>query len=95
MEGLITFLDKAQSKLIDNPTPIEMKKGHGSFHHPLLVHGSFENNSDRPRRAFVLNVFADGTVSNSNEELLKGVPPVKSGEKIAGKFFPLLYSAEH
>lgn len=95
MEGLTKFLNIAQGKMLDNSTPIEMKKGHGSFHHPLLVHGSFENNSTRPRRAFVLNAFADGTVSNSNEELLKGVPPVKSGEKMAGKFFPLLYSAEH
>jgi hypothetical protein len=39
----------------------------------------------------VLNVFADGTISNSNDELLKGVPPVKEGEKMEGKFFPMLF----
>ena len=76
---------------LENPTPVEMKKGHGAFHHPLLVHGSFENNSNRPRRAFVLNVFADGTESNTDDELLKGVPPTKKGEVMNGKFFPLLF----
>jgi hypothetical protein len=39
----------------------------------------------------VLNVFADGTVSNTNEELLAGVPIISKGRKMEGKFFPLLY----
>jgi len=43
------------------------------------------------RRAFVLNVFADGTISNTDEELLKGVPPIPKGNKMEGKFFPLLF----
>jgi len=90
MEGLLNYLTEEQKKEF-NPVPIELKKGYGSFHHPLLVHGSHENKSRMPRRAFVLNVFADGTVSNSDDELLKGVPPVKKGEKMQGKFFPLLY----
>ena len=91
MEGLKAFLNEEQTRKLDNPVPIEMKKGYASFHHPLLVHGSFENNSGNPRRAFVLNVFADGTCSRSDEELLAGVPVVKSGDKMEGKFFPLLY----
>jgi ectoine hydroxylase-related dioxygenase (phytanoyl-CoA dioxygenase family) len=91
MEGLLNYLTEAQKNEF-NPVPIELKKGYASFHHPLLVHGSYENKSNRPRRAFVLNAFADGTVSNTNDELLKGVPPVKKGEKMQGKFFPLLYS---
>ena len=91
MEGLVKFLNDEQAKQLEDPTPIEMKKGHGAFHHPLLVHGSFENNSDRPRRAFVLNVFADGTVSNTDDEILKGVPPTKKGADMNGKFFPLLF----
>jgi len=90
MEGLKSFLNNEQAEMLNNPTPIEMKKGYGSFHHPLLVHGSFENNSERPRRAFVLNVFADGTTSNSDAEILKGVPVIKSGNKMEGQFFPLL-----
>ena len=91
MKGLTEFLTDAQAKELENPLPVEMPKGHATFHHPLLVHGSYENNSERPRRAFVLNVFADGTLSNSNEALLAGVPPVKTGKRMEGKFFPLLF----
>jgi ectoine hydroxylase-related dioxygenase (phytanoyl-CoA dioxygenase family) len=94
MDGLADFLTEEQKHQFSKRTPIEMKKGYASFHHPLLVHGSYENRSDRSRRAFVINVFADGTISNSNEELLKGVPPVKKGEKMDGKFFPLLFDPE-
>lgn len=90
MNGIMNYLTKQQKEEF-KPVPIELQKGYATFHHPLLVHGSFENKSDRPRRAFVLNVFADGTVSNTDEELLKGVPPIKKGEKMQGKFFPLLY----
>ena len=56
-----------------------------------MVHGSYENRSDRPRRAFVLNVFRDGVTSDSDETLLTGVPPIRKGEKVQGEFFPLLY----
>ncbi|WP_445736161.1 phytanoyl-CoA dioxygenase family protein [Mariniflexile sp.] len=90
MDGIMEFLSEEQ-KAEFKPIPIELKKGYASFHHPLMVHGSFENKSEFARRAFVLNVFADGTVSNTNEELLRGVPIIKKGEKMSGKFFPLLF----
>ena len=90
MDGILDHLTKEQ-KADFQPVPIELKAGYGTFHHPLLVHGSYENTSNQLRRAFVLNVFADGTVSNTNDELLKGVPPIEKGEKMEGKFFPLLY----
>jgi ectoine hydroxylase-related dioxygenase (phytanoyl-CoA dioxygenase family) len=90
MEGVLDYLTEEQKREF-KPVAIEMKAGHAAFHHPLLVHGSYENKSSRSRRAFVLNVFAEGTRSNSNDEILKGVPPVKQGEKMQGQFFPLLY----
>ncbi|MGV3640277.1 MAG: phytanoyl-CoA dioxygenase family protein [Adhaeribacter sp.] len=90
MEGIMSWLTEEQKSQF-KPVPIEMKQGYGTFHHPLLVHGSYENRSDRPRRAFVLNVFADGTLSNSGGELLAGVPPIPQGKKMEGQFFPLLY----
>jgi len=68
-----------------------MKKGYAAFHHPLMVHGSYENKSNRSRRAFVLNVFADGTMFDTNDELLARVPVVPKGENIEGQFFPLLF----
>ncbi|MBK8882564.1 MAG: phytanoyl-CoA dioxygenase family protein [Bacteroidales bacterium] len=90
MEGLKAFLDERQQERLKDSVPIEMKKGYTTFHHPLLVHGSFENRSAIPRRAFVINVFADGTVSDSDESLLEGVPAFKKGKKLEGRFFPLL-----
>jgi ectoine hydroxylase-related dioxygenase (phytanoyl-CoA dioxygenase family) len=73
------------------PVPIELKKGEASFHHPLMVHGSFANRSDRPRRAAVINVIRDGVCSDSDEPLLDGVSAIPKGTKLAGQFFPLLY----
>ena len=72
------------------PVSIELKKGECAFHHPLLIHGSQENRTDRPRRAVVLNVVRDGVRSVSNDPLLKGVPPVPAGQPLDGQFFPLL-----
>jgi hypothetical protein len=92
MEGLDQYLTDEQRAAF-NPVSIELEAGHGTFHHPLLVHGSYENRSDHARRAFVLNVFADGTRSDTDEELLEGVPIVPEGEKMEGRFFPLLYDA--
>ena len=41
-------------------------------------------------RAVVVNMFRDGTVSDSDEPLLDGVDVVPRGEKMRGRFFPLL-----
>ena len=87
IESVLSDEQKAQFK----PVPIELKQGECSFHHPLMVHGSYENLSDRPRRGAVINVFRDGVRSATNEPLLAGVPPVASGEKMNGRFFPLLF----
>jgi ectoine hydroxylase-related dioxygenase (phytanoyl-CoA dioxygenase family) len=92
MEGLYDHLNEEQKRAFEQRVPVELKAGYATFHHPLLVHGSYANHSDRSRRAFVLNVFADGTRSNVNEQLLSGVPPVAEGQKMQGKFFPLLYT---
>jgi ectoine hydroxylase-related dioxygenase (phytanoyl-CoA dioxygenase family) len=72
------------------PVPIELKKGEDSFHHPLMIHGSFENRTNRPRRATVINVFRDGVESASDKPPLEGVPGIPCGEKMQGQFFPLL-----
>jgi hypothetical protein len=93
MEGLMEFLTEEQ-KAAFHPVPIELKKGYGTFHHPLLVHGSYENRSDRSRRAFVLNMFADGTVSDTEQTLMPGTPAIQKGESISGQFFPLLIDPE-
>jgi hypothetical protein len=90
IESVLTAEQKSQFK----PVPIELKQGECSFHHPLMVHGSFANASDRPRRGTVINVFRDGVRSATNEPLLSGVPPIPAGEKMDGQFFPLLFDLE-
>ena len=94
MEGLMASLTKEQQAGF-NPVPVELKKGYATFHHPLLVHGSYANSSEYSRRAFVINVFADGTLSNTDEVLLEGVPRIPKGQKMEGRFFPLLFDPEH
>lgn len=95
MTSIEQVLTDEQIARMHQPVAIEMKKGHCSFHHPLMVHGSYENRTDGPRRAVVLNVFRDGVVSNADEPLLHGVDTIASGEKMEGQFFPLLYDPKH
>lgn len=92
MEGIRAFLTPEQKEAFEHKVPVEMKRGYATFHHPLMVHGSYENRSPKPRRAFVLNVFADETRSDTDSELLTGVPVISKGKKMEGQFFPLLYS---
>lgn len=88
--SIVDYLTPEQKEQF-NPIPVEVKAGEAIFHHSLTLHGSSENKSDKPRRAFVINVFADGVTSDSNEPLLAGVPVVTKGEKMQGQFFPLLF----
>jgi len=91
MDSLKELLSNKQQEAYDKKVAIEMPKGYGTFHHPLMVHGSYENISNISRRAMVLNVFADGTMSNSDDELLPGIPITKTGKKMEGQFYPLLF----
>jgi hypothetical protein len=74
-----------------NPVAGSLKRGEASFHHPLTIHGSYANKSEFPRRAAVVNYFADGVCSDSEEPLLSGVPAVAPGHRMEGQFFPLVY----
>jgi ectoine hydroxylase-related dioxygenase (phytanoyl-CoA dioxygenase family) len=88
--GIMDYLTLEQQEQF-KPIPAEVKAGQSIFHHPLTLHGSGENKSSLPRRAFVINVFEDGVVSDSDQPLLQGVTPVRKGEKMEGRFFPLLF----
>ena len=90
MDTIKDYLTEEQKREF-KPVAVELKKGECSFHHPMMVHGSFANSSDRPRRAAVINVIRDGVISDSNEPLLEGVPVIPKGEKLSGQFFPLLF----
>ncbi len=89
MMGIMDYLTPQQQSQF-HPIPVETKAGEAIFHHPLALHGSGENKSNQPRRAFVINVFEDGVKSDSNDTLLNGVPVINKGAKMQGQFFPLL-----
>jgi len=93
MDEIKTVLSPEQLEAF-KPVPAEVKRGQCTFHHPLMVHGSYENRSDRPRRATLVNAFRDGVRSASDEPLLTGVPAIPKGEKMGGQFFPLLFDPE-
>ena len=91
MDAIRTVLTGEQREQF-KPVAIELKAGECSFHHPRMIHGSYANSTDRPRRATVINVFRDGVLSNSDAPPLEGVPPIPKGSPMGGRFFPLLYA---
>lgn len=94
MDSVRQVLSVEQINDFDNKIPVEMKAGCASFHHPLLMHGSYENKSDRSRRATLINVFADGVISNRDTDHAPGTdnyPPVPKGKPMGGTYYPLLW----
>jgi len=92
MSEVFKYLTDEQRAGFD-PVPAILKAGEASFHHSFVLHGSYENTSNRPRRAAVINFIRDGVCSDSDEPLLDGVPVIPRGDKIEGRFFPLLSSS--
>ena len=99
MDAIRKQLTDDQLEDFDRKIPVEMRAGEASFHHPLLMHGSYENHSERSRRATIINVFADGVESNrendgSNAPGADNYPQVPKGEMMQGTYYPLLLEAE-
>ena len=90
MHAIRDVLDNEQWERFQNPVAIELKAGECSFHHPLMIHGSFANRTERPRRAAVLNVVRDGVCSATDAPLLDGTHAIPDGEPLHGQFYPLL-----
>lgn len=95
MTAIREALNEDQWERFNNPVAVELKAGECVFHHPLMVHGSFENRTEHPRRAMVLNVVKDGVCSNVDELLLDGTEIIPSGQPLGGKFYPLLLKADN
>ena len=72
------------------PESVFLKAGQAAFHHALCVHGSWGNTSAKPRRSLVLNYFAHGTRACMDGELMAGMPAVRAGEALGGKFHPVV-----
>jgi ectoine hydroxylase-related dioxygenase (phytanoyl-CoA dioxygenase family) len=89
MEAVLSVLSEEQQKRF-LAVPSTTRAGEASIHHPMMLHGSYENRSSRPRRAVVLNYIGDGVLSDSDEPLLTGIPVIPKGEPLNGQFFPLV-----
>ena len=90
MDSIRTVLNDQQLHAFANPTPIELKAGQLVFHHPLTVHGSFDNQTACSRKAAVVNLIGDGVKSLTDAPLLRGVDVIPYGQPLGGQFFPLL-----
>ena len=62
-----------------------------SLHRDSLITVNSCCRSSYPRRATVLNYFADGVCSDSDQPLLSGIPVIAPGCRMEGQFFPLVY----
>jgi very-short-patch-repair endonuclease len=103
MESIEAVLSAEQRRAF-KPVPVELPAGHMAIHHPLMVHGSYANDSARPRRATVINVMRDGARAAVEEPEVGGVPawlvgttkdvpfyaPGPKGPPLGGRYFPLL-----
>jgi len=92
MNAIKGVLNEQQWQQFNRHVPVELKAGECVFHHPLTIHGSFENRTPNPRRAVVINSVLDGVRSESNEPLLAGIPAIPAGQPLGGQFFPMLYN---
>ncbi|MCA9177594.1 MAG: phytanoyl-CoA dioxygenase family protein [Planctomycetales bacterium] len=90
MNAIRQVLTDEQWDRFQRPVAMQLKAGQCSFHHPLMVHGSFANHTAGPRRAVVLNAMRDGACSVTDEPLLQGATVVPSGQPVSGQLFPLL-----
>ena len=92
MDAIRNVLNSEQWQQFNRHVPVELKTGECVFHHPLTIHGSFENRTSNPRRAVVINSVLDGVRSESDEPLLSGIPVIPPGQPLGGQFFPMLYN---
>ncbi len=91
MDAIRTVLTEEQLRQFQ-PMAIELKKGECTFHHPLMVHGSYENSTGRPAPR-------GGDQRLSRRRLLRcrrpncwpAFPRFRADKRWTARSFPLLY----
>jgi len=100
LDAVRAVLPPEQQRALDAAERVELKRGHASFHHPLMLHGSDSNTTAGPRRAAVVNAIRDGVLSNCSAEpaslgsfpfIPQGQPMGRSGHE-NDRMYPLLLS---
>lgn len=95
MEAVKQVLDDDQKAVFEKKVANELKKGYASFHHPLTMHGSYANFSERSRRAVVINAMGHKTLGNTagyeRLDALAAFPAMKQDQVLDSRFFPVLF----
>jgi len=98
MDAVRQVLNEEQLAVFEKRVANELPKGYASFHHPLTMHGSYANYSERPRRAVVLNAMDHRTLGNivgyDRMEELKNFPAILQDKSLDSRFFPLLFDGD-
>ena len=98
MDAVRTVLNEEQLAIFENRVANELPNGYASFHHPLTMHGSYSNLSDRPRRATVINTMDHSTLGNlagyARLDALKSFPEMIHDKPLDSQFFPLLFDGD-
>jgi len=98
MEAVRSVLSNEQVAIFDKKVANELPRGYASFHHPLMMHGSYANYSERPRRAVVLNAMARSTLGNTANyeriDALHSFPAMEQDKVLNSQFFPLLFEGD-
>jgi len=98
MDAVTQVLSEEQVAIFGNKIANELPRGYASFHHPLTMHGSYANYSERPRRAVVLNAMASNTVGNTANyerlDALHNFPAMAQDCVLDSRFFPLLFEGD-
>ena len=79
-----------------DPVACEVPAGHCHFHHCLTLHGSPGNNSDGPRRSYILHLMPGTTrrIGNDWNSRMASVEDVEIGEIVQGPNYPELPAVE-
>jgi ectoine hydroxylase-related dioxygenase (phytanoyl-CoA dioxygenase family) len=94
MNAVKQVLDEDQQIQFEKKVANELKRGYASFHHPLMMHGSYANHSERSRRAVVINAMGQDTQGNTagynRLDALSHFPDMPQDQLLNSRFFPLL-----
>lgn len=98
MNAVKEVLNEEQLDIFEKRVANELPKGYASFHHPLTMHGSYANYSEKSRRAVVINAMDHRTLGNianyDRMDALKSFPSMPQDSVLDGQFFPLLFDGD-
>ncbi len=94
MNAVNQVLNEDQQIQFEKKVANELKRGCASFHHPLMMHGSYSNHSEKSRRAVVINAMGHDTLGNTmgydRFDALKSFPDMPQDTLLNSRFFPIL-----